>query len=94
LTSVVNAGTIEFMANTISIAIPEAAVEFVDARVASGEYGNRSEYFRDLVRRDQREQARERLRVLVEEGLRSGPAEPMTQGETDELTAIARGLAR
>ncbi|WP_047195917.1 type II toxin-antitoxin system ParD family antitoxin [Caldimonas brevitalea] len=78
------------MPSTISIAIPEATVEYVDARVASGEYGNRSEYIQDLVRRDQREQAKKRLRALVEEGLRSGPAEPMTDADRNELMAIAR----
>ena len=39
--------------NTVSIAIPEATVAYIDERVASGEYGNRSEYIRDLVRKDE-----------------------------------------
>jgi antitoxin ParD1/3/4 len=82
------------MANTISNAIPKAALDFIDARVASGECGNRSEYFRDLIRRDQREPAKERVRALIDEGLRLGSATPMTAEEADELMAIARGLAR
>jgi antitoxin ParD1/3/4 len=65
------------MANTISLAIPERVVEYIDARVATGGYGNRSEYIRDLVRIDQREQTKQRLRGLIEEGLASGPAMPM-----------------
>jgi antitoxin ParD1/3/4 len=32
-----------------------------------------SEYLRDLIRRDQEEQAKQRLRALIEEGLASGP---------------------
>ena len=43
------------MANTISFAIPQPIVEYIDNRVATGGYGNRSEYIRDLVRIDQRE---------------------------------------
>jgi len=37
-----------------------------DARVAAGNYGNTSEYIRDLVRRDQEEQAKKRLRDQIE----------------------------
>ena len=60
------------MANTISFAIPEPIVAYIDNRVVTGGYGNRSEYIRDLVRNDQREQAKLRLRELVAEGL-AGP---------------------
>ena len=45
---------------------------YIDARVSAGNYGNTSEYIRDLVRKDQEEQARQRLRDLIEEGLASG----------------------
>lgn len=41
-------------------------------RVASGEYGNTSEYLRELIRRDRQEQAVNRLRALVADGLESG----------------------
>lgn len=82
------------MAHTISIAVPEPVVAYMDERVAAGEYGNRSEYIRDLVRRDQRERSKDRLRALVEEGLASGAATPMSQGDWDEVSAIARGDVR
>ena len=61
---------------TINIALPEPLRFFVAERVESGQYGNTSEYVRDLIRKDQREQAITRLRALVEEGLASGPAAP------------------
>lgn len=79
------------MAHTISIAVPEPVVAYIDERVAAGEYGNRSEYIRDLVRRDQRERAKERLRTLVEEGLASGPGVALSRPGWDEVEAIARG---
>jgi antitoxin ParD1/3/4 len=77
--------------NTLSFALPETMRAYIDARVASGHYGNTSEYIRDLVRKDQAEEARVRLRALIEEGLASGPARPLTQADEDELLAIARG---
>ena len=46
---------------------------------------------RDLVRRDQEEQARKRLLALIEEGLASGPGRPRTKADDKELLAIARG---
>jgi len=77
--------------NTLSFALPETMRSYIDARVASGHYGNTSEYIRDLVRKDQAEEAKLRLRALLEEGLSSGPGRPLTQADEDELLAIARG---
>jgi len=77
--------------NTMSFALPEAMRGYIDERVVEGNYGNTSEYIRDLVRKDQQEQARNRLRALIEEGLASGPARPLTQLDDDEALAVARG---
>ena len=62
--------------NTLNFALPESMRSYIDARVASGHYGNTSEYIRDLIRKDQTEEAKNRLRALIEEGLASGPATP------------------
>ncbi len=78
------------MANTISLAISEPIVEYIDSRVATGGYGNRSEYIRDLVRSDQREQSKQRLRQLIAEGLESGDATPMTSSDWADLDAVVR----
>lgn len=79
------------MAHTISIAIPEPQVEYVDQRIARGDYGNRSEYFRELVRRDQQDQARDRLRGLIEDGIASGEPAPWTEQDSAALRSLARG---
>lgn len=79
--------------NTLSFAIPETLVEYIDERVAAGGYGNRSEYVRELVRRDQREQSIERLRVLITDGLASGAPTADTEADWDELEDIASGKA-
>jgi len=60
-------------------------------RVAAGNYGNTSEYIRDLVRRDQEEQAKKRLRDLIEDGLASGRGRRRTKADEKELLAIAHG---
>jgi antitoxin ParD1/3/4 len=37
----------------LTISMPDPMNDWVDAQVSAGRYGNVSEYFRDLVRRDQ-----------------------------------------
>jgi antitoxin ParD1/3/4 len=69
----------------MSFALPESLRDYIDARVRSGEYGNTSEYLRDLIRRDQREQAARRLRELITAGLELGPAEPLTKRRIAKL---------
>ena len=55
-----------------TITLTEAQDAWIKAQVANGDYTNDSEYFRDLVRRDQ-EKARA-LKSAVDEGLVSGPS--------------------
>jgi len=56
-----------------TITIPDAMEGWVKAQIASGRYGNDSEYFRDLIRRDQdRRLAEKELLSLIEEGINSG----------------------
>lgn len=62
--------------NRLTISIPEQMSDWVDAQVDTGRYGNVSEYFRDLVRRDQeqRESAVQELRSLLDAAEKSGIA--------------------
>ncbi|MBA3920660.1 MAG: type II toxin-antitoxin system ParD family antitoxin [Nostocaceae cyanobacterium] len=56
-----------------TITISDVMDEWVKAQIESGRYGNDSEYFRDLIRRDQeKRQAEQDLRFLIQEGLDSG----------------------
>ena len=75
----------------MSVALPETMRAYIAARVNGGDYGNTSEYIRDLVRKDQTEQAKVRLRTFIEEGLASGPALAHTDVDEEELLAIAHG---
>ena len=56
-----------------SITITDRQDQWIRLRVAGGDYGNDSEYVRDLIRRDQERNAgREVLRAAIREGLESG----------------------
>lgn len=74
----------------MSFAVPEAMREYIDERVRSGEYGNTSEYLRDLVRRDQAEQATRHFRSLIADGLESGTSRTVTAELIDELREASR----
>lgn len=74
-------------------ALPEELRAYVDERVSSGEYGNTSEYLRELIRRDRREQAVDRLRALVIEGLESGDPVPLTEDRVRRLRRKALGAS-
>lgn len=74
----------------MSFALPEELRAYVDERVASGEYGNTSEYLRELIRRDRLEQSVNRLRTLVVEGLESGDPVPLTDERVERLRRTAR----
>lgn len=78
----------------MSFAIPEPMRAYVSERVRSGEYGNTSEYLRDLIRKDQQEQAARRLRRLIADGLDSGDARPVTDAVVSELRRSALGTDR
>ncbi len=75
--------------NTMSFAIPEELRGYVDERVQSGEYGNTSEYLRDLIRQDRREQAAARLRSLIADGIESGEGRVLDDDRVRELSEIA-----
>ena len=75
--------------NTMSFALPESMRAYIDERVQSGQYGNTSEYLRDLIRKDQQNESRQRLRSLIAAGLESGEARPFDQATHDELRSSA-----
>lgn len=41
-----------------TISMPDIMADWIAARIERGQFNNESEYFRDLVRRDQEEEAR------------------------------------
>ena len=71
-----------------TITLTEKQDEWVKAQIANGDYTNDSEYFRDLVRRHQEQEAGQRkLKEAIMEGLNSGVSEKTVS----ELWAEAGG---
>ena len=58
----------------VTISMPDQLSAYVDEQIAGGRYGNVSEYFRELVRRDQerRMSAATELRQLIDAAEASG----------------------
>ena len=58
----------------LTISMPDQMNEWVEVQIRAGRYGNVSEYFRDLVRRDQerRENTIEGLRAILDRAEASG----------------------
>lgn len=79
----------------ISISMSDQMEKFVAQRVKSGEYNNTSEYFRDLVRRDQeKREAREKLGRMIDGARTSGVSERTFDEIWDAGAARARAKRR
>ncbi|PSF35518.1 type II toxin-antitoxin system ParD family antitoxin [Aphanothece hegewaldii CCALA 016] len=63
----------------INIVLPESLNLYIDQQVSEGGYSTKSEYFLYLIRKEQKQKAQERLNKLLEEGLDSGKATPMSE---------------
>lgn len=63
---------------SMNISLPEAMREWVEQRISAEGYGTASEYFRALVREDQKRKAGEELDRKLIDALDSGPASPLT----------------
>lgn len=79
---------------TMNISLPEEMKAFIEAQMSREGYASASEYFRTLIREDQRRGARRALEAKFREALESGPAEPMTREDWAALRQEAvDGLA-
>ena len=68
---------------------------YVEEQVTQGGYSTVSEYFRELIRLDQKRRAQERLESLLLEGLESGEATEMTATDWEDIRQAVRSrLAR
>ena len=76
-----------------TITITDQMENWVKAQVDSGKYGNDSEYFRDLVRRDQeKREAKIQLRFMLDEAESSGISERTPQEIWKEAEAKSAPL--
>lgn len=70
---------------SMNISLPDSMRAYVENQVASGGYSTASEYFRELVRSDQKRKANEHLEALLLEGLQSGTATPLTDQDWQDI---------
>jgi len=73
----------------VNISLPDQMRQYIDERIREGAYNTTSEYFRDLIREDQKRQAAERLEVLLLRGLQS-PASEWTKDDVDHIKNAVR----
>jgi antitoxin ParD1/3/4 len=73
----------------VNISLPDQMKQYIEARIGEGGYNTTSEYFRDLVREDQKRRAEERLETLLLQGLES-PASVWTKDDVDHIKNAVR----
>jgi antitoxin ParD1/3/4 len=76
---------------SMNISLPHELKEYVEEQTKAG-YSTPSEYVRELIRGDQKRRAKERLDMLLLEGLDSGEPLPASPAFWEELKreALAR----
>jgi antitoxin ParD1/3/4 len=77
--------------STVNISLPESMKAYIDEQVSTGGYGTVSEFFRDLIRQDQKRKAKESLETLLLEGLDSGASTPMSAQDWEEIRRAVQG---
>ncbi len=75
---------------SMNISLPDSMRVYIEEQVAEGNYSTVSEYFRELVRQDQKRKAQERLETLLIEGLESGNATAMTDEDWQNIRQAVR----
>jgi antitoxin ParD1/3/4 len=75
---------------SMNISLPDTMRDYIEEQVAQGCYSSVSEYFRELVRQDQKLRANERLQTMLLEGLNSGNATEMTAQDWEDIRQAVR----
>ncbi len=79
---------------SINISLPDTMRDYIEKQVADGGYSTISEYFRELVRQDQKRKAKESLDTLLLESLNSGNATLFTEQDWDDIRQVVRKKAQ
>lgn len=74
----------------MNISLPDTMRDYVEEQVKTQGYSSASEYFRELVRQDQKRKASERLETMLLEGLNSGAKSEMTAQDWEEIRQSVR----
>jgi len=74
----------------LTVSLPADMKEFVEGEARAGGYATTDEYISALLRAEQQRKAREKIDGLLLEGVRSGPATPMTHQDWDDIRSEVR----
>lgn len=69
---------------SMNITLPDSMIEFIEQQVAAHESPSASDYFRDLVRADQKRHAKEQLEQVLLSAINSGDPVDVTQEMVEE----------
>ncbi len=75
---------------SINISLPDSMRAYIEEQVGKGGYSTVSEYFRELIREDQKRKATERLETMLLESLDSGSATQMTDQDWKNIRQAVR----
>lgn len=76
---------------TMNVSLPDRMKAWVEAQVEGGQYGNASDYVRDLIRRDQQERSQiKALQEAITKGLKSGISDRTMQDILKEARSKAK----
>jgi antitoxin ParD1/3/4 len=78
---------------TMNISLPDPMKQYVEEQVAAGAYSSASEYIRELVRADQKRQAKEHLEQVLLDSINSGDAIEATPEMFEEIRLRIRSRA-
>jgi len=78
---------------TMNISLPDPMKQYVEEQVAAGAYSSASEYIRQLVRADQKRQAKEQLEQVLLDSIHSGDAIDVTPEMIEEVNQRIRSRA-
>jgi antitoxin ParD1/3/4 len=70
---------------SLILSVPESIKDFVEKQTAEGGYSTVSAYICALISAEKERRAGEELETLLLQGIRSGPATPMTEEDWDEI---------
>ena len=74
-----------------TITVTKQQDQWIKAQIAAGDFTNDSEYIRDLIRRDQEQNAKIRaLKLAIQEGLDSGVSDKTVSQIMSEVEARLR----
>jgi antitoxin ParD1/3/4 len=78
----------------MEISLPDSMQEFVETQIEIGGYSSASEYFRELVRAEQKRQAKQQLEQVLLSALGSGDPAEVTPELLEEASKRMRSGTR